>query len=90
MKKSTQYTDQEVMRIVQNHAGVPWFNGEAWAAYRGYNSVIIAARDVANELREIVEEMREEKLYKYSDRLREYARHLDYEADYVNPRKDLK
>ena len=28
-------TDRELMQIVQNHTGVPWFNGKAYVEYHG-------------------------------------------------------
>jgi len=59
---------------IQNHTGFPWWNGEAYASFRGYPGTIRkmdkGIGDAIDELYDVIEWLREEKQYKKSDRLR--------------------
>ena len=67
-------TDDELTTIVQNHTGFPWFNGTAYAEYKGYPGEIktlrrAIARDV-DELADVMEWLRGDKHFAQADRLR--------------------
>lgn len=71
----------DMIASVQNHTGFPWFNGEAYAEYKGYPQTIrrneIAIADAVSDLYEVVEWLRTEKLYAQSDRIRAIAQRLN-------------
>ncbi|WP_299129683.1 hypothetical protein [uncultured Amaricoccus sp.] len=71
---------QELINAVQNYTDMPWWNGAAYAEYhglpqriKGFEGDVGAAID---DIADVMNWLREEKLYAQSDRLRTIAGRL--------------
>ena len=65
----------ELIIQVQRHTGYPWWNGEAYAWFKGYPQKITLAIE---ELESLIEELRGKEDYEISDRLRLPLAHLKH------------
>jgi hypothetical protein len=82
------HTESEVIQIVQNHTGFPWFNGNAYVEYRGWYALGIECHNTVSDITDVIEWLREEKQFDKSDRLRTIRDRLQKSVDYVMPMGD--
>ena len=70
----------DLVQQVQNHTGAPWWNGAAYAEFRGYpqrlSQMDKGIGDAVDDLADVIEWLREEKMFGQSDRLRTIAGRL--------------
>jgi hypothetical protein len=75
----------EMIVQIQNHTGYPWWNGQAYAEYRGYPQAIwrlkADMRCVADDLEDVIQWLRAEQLYAHADRLRTIQRRARQASD---------
>jgi hypothetical protein len=60
----------DLIQAVQNHTGFPWINGEQYASFVGYTQQSIHIRSAVDDIDDLIEWMRKEKAFEFSDRLR--------------------
>jgi len=60
----------ELMQVVQNHTGFPWFNGRAYVDFFGWTALAAKAHRSVEELDGVIADLRREGRYDISDRLR--------------------
>ena len=70
-------TDEEITKAIQDRYGTPWFNGEAYADYRGYRRQSIAMRTAVDDLDDLIGWLRQSGQYPQADRLREIRNRLN-------------
>jgi hypothetical protein len=73
-----------LIQEIQNHTGAPWWNGEAYAEYRGYPQKIMlqakAMRQASADIQAVIDRLRSARLYEHADALREIVHWLEAEA----------
>lgn len=77
-------SEDELVRVVQNHTGFPWFNGKAFIDNKGWYALSVHARAACDDLDMLIEILRAEKDYETSDRLRQIRNRLRSAVDYVH------
>lgn len=55
---------------IQRYTNFPWWNGQAYVAFRGYERLAKEAGVAVDDLGDVIEWLREEKQFEKSDRLR--------------------
>lgn len=71
---------QKLINEIQNYTCSPWWNGEAYADFKGYPGRIRMLEggigDSIDDIHDVMNWLREEKLFRQSDRLRTIAGRL--------------
>lgn len=71
---------QRLINEIQNHTNMPWWNGAAYADFKGYPGQIRAYEDgvgdAVDDLADVIEWLRQGKQYAQADRLRTIAGRL--------------
>ena len=74
-------TDEDLMRIVQNHTGFPWFNGMAFVENKGIGFAArnfeIKRASLADDLSDLQGRLRKQRVYWAADRVRDLISLLD-------------
>ena len=71
---------QRLINEIQNYTGFPWWNGKAYADFKGYPGRIRMLEggigDAVDDIHDVMNWLREDKLFRQSDRLRTIAGRL--------------
>jgi hypothetical protein len=71
---------QSLINEVQKHTGAPWWNGHAYAEFKGYPQRLALTErevgDAVDDISAVIEWLREEKQFDKADRLRTIAGRL--------------
>lgn len=67
----------ELIVEIQKYTDFPWWNGQAYVTYRGFDILAREAGNVVDDLGDVIEWLRSEEQYEKSDRLRTIRKRLN-------------
>lgn len=68
---------QSLIVEIQKYTNCPWWNGQAYVSFFGYETLAFQAGQTVDDLTDMIEWLRDEKDYEKSDRLREIRKRLN-------------
>ena len=75
----------ELITEIQKYTGVPWWNGRAYVAYRGYDKHVRDSYLTFKRGRELEARIRDAGLFEYSDHLRDILNKLENSIKDIAP-----
>lgn len=76
-------TKDELIQIVQNETGVPWFNGRAFVDAHGFAVACRTAIAATVDLEQVMQDLRKKGDYEASDQIRAIVTYLKRDAQFA-------